>query len=78
MPSATINGRGQVTVPGSIRRALGVAAGDRLDFVLEGDGRVVVQPVVQGLTQLKGLLHRPGRKRVSLRQMKTAIARQGR
>jgi AbrB family looped-hinge helix DNA binding protein len=78
MPSATITSKGQVTIPKAIRQALKVGAGDRLDFVLEGEGRVVVRPGVTDVTDLKGLLHRPGRRRVSLGEMNAAIARQGR
>jgi AbrB family looped-hinge helix DNA binding protein len=35
--------RGQVTIPKAIRDALKVHAGDRLDFVVEGKGRLVVR-----------------------------------
>ena len=78
MPRATVTSKGQVTIPRSIRQALKVGVGDRLDFVLEGEGRVVVQPAVRDVRELKGLLRRAGRKPVSIEQMNTAIARQGR
>lgn len=41
--SSTISSKGQVTVPQEIRNRLGLAAGDRVDFVIEGD-RTVVRP----------------------------------
>jgi antitoxin PrlF len=72
MPSATITRKGQVTIPKIIRQALNVGAGDRLDFVVETDGRVVVRPT------LKGLLYRPGRRPVSRNAINAAIVRQGR
>ena len=78
MPRATVTSKGQVTIPRSIRRALKVGAGDQLDFVLESGGRVVVQPVVRDVGELKGLLRRAGRKPVSIDEMNAAIARQGR
>ncbi len=41
--SSSISSKGQVTVPQEIRRRLGVAPGDRIDFVIEGD-RTVIRP----------------------------------
>ena len=78
MPSATVTSKGQVTIPKSIRRALRVAEGDRLDFVVEQEGRVVVRVGAADVSDLKGLLHRPGRRAVSVEAMNAAIARQGR
>ncbi len=78
MPRATVTSKGQITIPRSIRQALKVGVGDRLDFVLDAEGRVVVQPAVRDIGDLKGLLRRAGRKPVSIEQMNAAIARQGR
>jgi AbrB family looped-hinge helix DNA binding protein len=41
--SSTISSKGQVTVPQEIRVRLGLSAGDRVEFVVEGD-RTVIQP----------------------------------
>lgn len=41
--SSTISSKGQVTVPQEIRKRLGLAPGDRVDFVIEGD-RTVIRP----------------------------------
>lgn len=78
MPSATVTSKGQVTIPESIRRLLKVAVGDRLDFVVENEGRVVLRVGAADATDLKGLLHRPGRRPVTVEAMNAAIARQGR
>ena len=78
MPSATVTSKGQVTIPKSIRRALRVAEGDRLDFVVEQEGRVVVRVGAADVSELKGLLRRPGRRAVSVEAMNAAIVRQGR
>lgn len=78
MPRATVTSKGQITIPRSIRQALKVGAGDRLDFVLEAEGRVVVRPAVRDVGELKGLLRKPGRKPVTVEQMNAAITRQGR
>ena len=78
MPSATVTSKGQVTIPKAIRRALRLAEGDRLDFVVEKEGRVVVRAGAADISDLKGLLHRPGRRAVSVEAMNAAVARQGR
>lgn len=39
--SGTISSKGQVTVPQEIRQRLGLTAGDRIDFVIEGDCTVI-------------------------------------
>jgi antitoxin PrlF len=43
-PSSTISSKGQITVPQEIRNRLGLAAGDRVEFVVEDD-RTVIRPV---------------------------------
>jgi AbrB family looped-hinge helix DNA binding protein len=78
MPSATLTSKGQVTIPKAIRQALKLRTGDRLDFVQEDEGRVVVRAGTADVGELKGLLHRPGRKPVRLEEMDAAIARHGR
>jgi antitoxin PrlF len=39
--SSSLSSKGQVTVPQEIRKRLGVAPGDRIDFVVEGDLTVI-------------------------------------
>lgn len=41
--SSTISSKGQITIPQAIRKRLGVAAGDRIEFVIE-EGRTVIRP----------------------------------
>ena len=74
MPSASLSSKGQVTIPKPIRDLLKVRTGDRVDFVVEND-RVVVRPGTRDLRSLRGILHRPGRKPVSIQAMDAAIAR---
>ena len=66
--------KGQVTIPKPIRDLLRIKTGDRVDFVVEGD-RVVLRPGTLDLATLRGLLRRPGRKPVSLKEMDAAVAR---
>src|SRR6516225_3347731 len=41
MPSATITSNGQVTIPRRIREVLQLGPGDRIDFVINDEGRPV-------------------------------------
>jgi AbrB family looped-hinge helix DNA binding protein len=75
MPSAKITSKGQVTIPKPVRDALGVKAGDRLDFVIQDNGRVVLRAGTLSVRDLRGILWRPGRRPVSLAEMEAAIVR---
>jgi len=41
--SSPISSKGQVTLPQEIRNRLGVGAGDRIEFIIEGD-RTIIRP----------------------------------
>jgi antitoxin PrlF len=74
MASSILTAKGQTTIPKEIRERLGVRAGDRLDFVVEPDGRVMIEPAFQGVVRLKGLLAGgKRRKAVSVEAMHAAI-----
>jgi AbrB family looped-hinge helix DNA binding protein len=73
MPRALITAKGQTTIPKAIRERLGVAPGDRIDFVVQADGTVTVEPAVQGVAPLKGLLAVKGRRPVSVEAMHAVI-----
>ena len=64
------------TLPKKIRDHLHLAAGDRLDFVIDEDGRVVVRPGRSRLKDLRGMLRSPGRRPVRVDEMDAAIARE--
>jgi antitoxin PrlF len=40
--NATLTSKGQITLPAELRRRWRLKAGDRIDFTLEGDERVVM------------------------------------
>lgn len=77
VPTATITSKGQLTLPKAIRDQLGVGPGDRVDFVVKDDGTVVVRPVTVHVRDLKGFLHRPGMKPLSIEEMNAVIRRRG-
>ena len=70
---ATITSKGQVTLPKPIRDKLHLRPGDKIDFVLDGDG-LRVMPVTAPVTELKGMMPKPAVP-VSLQEMDAAIAR---
>ena len=75
MPSSVITSKGQTTIPKAIRERLGVEPGDRVDFVVQRDGTVTVEPAVQGVGRLKGMLARKRRTAVSVQAMHEAVRR---
>lgn len=73
MPVSLITSKGQTTIPIKIREHLHLKPGDRVDFVIEDNGRVVLEPTTLDFQDLEGILHRPGKKAVSTDEMKAAI-----
>jgi AbrB family looped-hinge helix DNA binding protein len=73
-----MNSRGQAVIPKVIREHLGLHPGDLVDFVVAGDGGVLVRPVVEDVRRLKGILKRPRRGAVSVQEMNQALLRPGR
>lgn len=70
---ATITSKGQVTLPKPIRDRLHLEAGDKIDFLLDDDGCLRVEPVTASVTQLKGMVPKPGAP-ITLGQMDEAIS----
>ena len=69
MPTATLTTKGQVTIPKEVREHLGVDTGDRLSFVVQEDGSVMVKPLTRHVRELVGLLRRPGQRPMPINQM---------
>lgn len=73
MPIATLTSKGQLVIPKAIREYLHLHPGDRIDFIIQDNGEVVIRPAVANVHELKGMLKKPGRKPVSVEAMLTAI-----
>lgn len=73
MATSTVSTKGQCVVPKRIREHLDLHPGDKIDFVINEDGEVLLRLVVSDVRDLKGILHKPGRKAVSLQEMDEAI-----
>jgi AbrB family looped-hinge helix DNA binding protein len=76
MSSATLTSKGQTTVPKDVRDHLGLRPGDRMEFIIEEDGQVVLVPASVDAMDLAGILPRP-RKPVSITAMNEAIRDRG-
>lgn len=72
MRESTVTSKGQTTLPRDVRAALGLHPGDRVRYViLDGEVRLLkARPV----SDLAGLLRRPGADPISLEAMEEAIA----
>ena len=67
--STTLTSKGQTTIPKEIRDCLGMKPGDRMTFTLVSDGTVVMRLKSKSILELAGVLHKKGRKAVSIEQM---------
>ena len=76
MTTATLTSIGQITVPAAVRVALGVDAGDRVEFVEIAPGRYEFIAATRSVTALKGMFGK-SRRSVSIDEMSAAIARRG-
>lgn len=78
MTVAMLTSKGQITIPVSVRKALRVDAGDRIEFVEIGPGRFEMMAATLPVTALKGLVGARAAP-VSIEAMNAAIrARAGR
>jgi AbrB family looped-hinge helix DNA binding protein len=73
MPTATLTSRGRITLPQAVRRALGVEAGDKIDFVAEGDGGFRVVALRQDAKRLRGRFAGRAAAPVSVQAMADAV-----
>lgn len=70
--TSTITSKGQTTIPKAVRDQLQLKTGDRIEFVIEDDGRVVLLPATVPVSSLKGMLPRP-KKTATIEEMQDAI-----
>jgi len=74
MATSTLTSKGQITVPKEIRDHLKLRTGQRLEFQVAADGRVVMRPRSRDVRDLKGIVRTSRRKTVSVEEMNQAIA----
>ncbi len=73
MPTATLTSKGRITLPRAVRAALGLTAGQKIEFLPEGDSfRVVALRTDESV--LRGRFAGRVKKPVSIAEMDAAIA----
>ena len=75
MATATVTSKGQITIPAQVRAALGVDAGDRIEFVEVEKGEFAIMAATRSVQELKGLFQGKRSKPVSIAEMNAAIGR---
>ena len=73
MAIATLTSKGQITIPKVVRETLNLHTGDKLEFLVTGEGNVLVRPVTKKVDDVFGRLYKPRRKPVSIQEMDVAI-----
>jgi AbrB family looped-hinge helix DNA binding protein len=76
MSTATMTSKGQITIPAAVRAALGVDAGDRVEFVLVKPGCFELVAATHSVTALRGIVRKPATP-VTISAMNAAIAARG-
>ncbi len=76
MTTATITSKGQITIPATVRQALNVDAGDRVEFIQLEPGQYLFVAANRSVTELKGMFGKAKRV-VSVEEMNQAIASRG-
>jgi antitoxin PrlF len=76
MTAATVTRNRGITIPKNVLEALGVAAGDRIEFVEVEAGRFEFFAATRSVTELKGMFGKPKRT-VSIAKMNAVIAAGG-
>ncbi len=74
--TATIASKGRTTIPKAVREGLRLKAGDRVEFVIQEDGSVLMIPATVRVADLEGILPAP-EKALSVEEMNRMIQARG-
>jgi antitoxin PrlF len=75
MSISTLTRKGQTTIPIKVRNHLKLRPGDKIEFIIERDGKVVVTPKNIDIRQLRGMLAPLVRRKLTIEQMDEGIRR---
>lgn len=76
MAHATLTCKGQVTIPKSIRDALHLSTGEKIEFILGDEDTVVLRPVTRKVDEVFGRLRKYRKPAsVSVEEMNEAISK---
>jgi hypothetical protein len=76
MTTLTVTAKGQITLKQSILQRLGIRPGQKVSAAFLPNGNLEIAPMVEpgpDIRAARGMLHRPGRKTVTLEDMQDAI-----
>jgi AbrB family looped-hinge helix DNA binding protein len=76
MSKSILTSKGQTTIPKDIRIRLNLHPEDRLEFVIDEDGRVLMLPASIDASESAGMLKAPAQT-VSVEDMNRAIRKRG-
>ena len=72
---STVTQKGQVTIPKNVRDSLHLITGDKVEFVHNDRGEVVIKPLTRKVSEVAGILSKYKRSQpVSIEDMDQAIA----
>lgn len=74
MATATITSKGQVTIPKKIRDKLGLQAGDHLNFDIDSEGKIIIQPEKKDTDTAYGILQRDNQETLTIEEMDSGVA----
>jgi antitoxin PrlF len=77
MAVTTMTTKGQVTIPKPIRDMMHLHPGDKVEFVVQADGQVVIKPQTLTVDDIFGMFHDPKHKPLSIDEINEIVARQG-
>ena len=72
---STVTQKGQVTIPKNVRDSLHLVTGDKVEFVHNDRGEVVIKPLTRKVSEVAGMLSKYKKSQpVSIEEMDQAIA----
>jgi AbrB family looped-hinge helix DNA binding protein len=74
MYTATVNSKGQITIPAEVRKEFGLKTGDRLWFFKGEPGEYILKHKTDSIMDLLGCVHWTG-KPVTIEEMNETIAK---
>ncbi len=73
MATAAITSKGQITIPVEVRKRLGLKTGDRVGFIENENGEIILKPKTGSIMNLRGIVKWTG-KPAKIEEMNEAIA----
>lgn len=68
-----ISSKGQLSIPRRMRDAMGLGKGSEVTLLLHADGRLEIAAARTSISDIFGLLARPGEKAMSIAEMEKSI-----